>query len=118
MIPIGAPVTATRRFNGGEDTFNGTLTDVLTEGKKRPVLVLNSVLWFIQTEVNIRYDNPAPFTLWQLNVLCGEKANNSWTNDEQYIDDDVYEKQWVDGAPFIGPHQISRYWDHFDRYIS
>lgn len=69
-------------------------------------LVPNSIL-------RLRYDKPAPFTLWQLNVLSGSEPNECWYEEGGPVDPTYTFFQ--DGAPFIGPHQIENYWKSFFR---
>ncbi len=39
----------------------------------------------------IKYENPAPFTLWQLNSLFGIDANSSWEN----LHEDCLGKEYI-----------------------
>ena len=75
MIPIGAPVTVTwmngEKQNGIVESYYafyglGANLTLFTKVKFRNIIVAYT---FSDTQVKIRYDNPSPFTLWQLNTL-------------------------------------------------
>jgi len=98
MIPIGAPISAVSITTGR--TVYGTLIENYTKelstcsevGEDKTgygILVFTSSL-------KIMYDNPAPFTLWQLNALAQEDANDDWFHEPQQL----------------APNHICRYWMH------
>lgn len=79
MIPIGAPVTATWS-TGKKANFIIHKYKRIGSHYKYDAQSCNDGTYcvFNDSEVKIRYDNPAPFTLWQLNALTNMEANTTW----------------------------------------
>lgn len=91
MIPIGAPATATTRCN----KYHGIVTYNAFDYHIRVADGMSNNLSFTRNEVKIRYDSPAPFTLWQLNVMSGNSANYEWFGKWQYVDlSNRYVTEW------------------------
>lgn len=110
MIPINAPVTVVINNN----RINGILVKLPSSGYHVKDGDKNIYHWCLSFEPKIRIDNAAPFTLWQLNALCGDPANSGWVkgyNLPNYV-------EFLDGYPRIGPHQIAYYWEYFDVFVS
>ena len=99
-IPIGAPVTVTwmntQKENGvvcGYENYHGWSTELQPYVKVK-MTISGIPSTFPAEKVRIRYDLPAPFTLWQLNVLAQEDVNDTWG-----------------GKPQLAPKHIASYWE-------
>jgi len=97
MIPTGAPVTATLM---GEKR-NGYVLSIDRDNEMpypyRVSTGTNIPLRYRCDEVKIRYDNPAPFTLWQLNALVNCKAEMPWAGRASIV--------------LLAPENIQAAWD-------
>lgn len=95
MIPIGAPITATLASDGSK--HNGTLAYYGESKWLCDIHKQGAAFLFDPDEIKMRYDAPAPFTLWQLNVLGSLDANDRW-----------------DWSPInLTPSHIQKYWECF-----
>jgi len=110
-LPIGTLVHFTSR-NGIVPQSNGIIKgyNTVCEGMYNITQNGNSQYDWVgiaayEDEVKIRYDLAAPFTLWQLNILAFEKANDLWIETGNMI--------FRDGLPKIGNDQIAAYWEYF-----
>lgn len=100
MIPIGAPVTVTW-MNGEKEAgivsnhreFYGWSVK-LQPWLEVKVTVSGKPTTFPADKVKIRYNSPAPFTLWQLNVLAQEDANDKWKHEFQQLAPDDIPLYW------------------------
>jgi hypothetical protein len=109
MIPIGAPVTLFYiKSDVMSSDFRAKGILELKEGSERYKLKVRVYLpskgynvYFLcnESEVKIRYDNPCPFTLWQLNCLSGVEANYAWVT--------------TCGDTSLAPYRINSYWEAF-----
>ena len=99
MIPIGAPVTCTVADRIVHETVHGYVNGPY------PYIVIDHysrLLGYKESEVRIRYDKPAMFTLWQLNVAVCGNTNEEWYNSHPYYDN--YEA-------LLDPNTAKRYID-------
>ena len=97
MIPIGSPVTAVMPGGIKVDGFVLKVESYM----KRPAYKVGWYMWYFENEVKIRYDNPVPFTLWQLNVFMGFSPNYTWHP-----------------AADLSTHNINFFRDHQYYYVS
>lgn len=91
MIPIGSPVTVT----WGPDRKTNHTVRYVSPCNKYSRYHLDGMWIAHEDYVKIRYDSPAPFTLWQLNVLAQEDANDDWIHEPQQL----------------APNHIAFYWE-------
>lgn len=105
MIPINSPVTAT--MPGGQkmkglledyEPYDGSFLYLIRDGQDF------DYKFFKDSEVKIRYDNPAPFTIWQVNVLAGINPEFSWGVKEEFGENEEF--PW-------GPDNIKNAWECF-----
>lgn len=113
MIPIGAPVTAmiyevpylTKTY----ERISGTLHDIFKLGLNNHCEIKQDKTDYgilcITDSLRVRYDAPAPFTLWQLNVLSILPTSHGWQPLPASPD-----------YPKLGNEDIKAYWEWFQLY--